>query len=312
MIYFITPAEGVFPGINRLFKETIKVVGGEHIFLNDLHKITKNDVAIFGAWSPIYSTAIRRCKAKKKIIHWASPLLQAELAGVEVDYLTMTLQLLEKNIIQGLWVIDADNYEVLKERKGVFHTPTPFSVERLKSYRKKAEDKEGVCFFTVFHNKQKNVLAQLAGTYLAQKKHDFALFTNGLTPQQKYFTDAIRLNYRDLGFLPWDDYFEWLSSAKLLLQVSVSEAFSYIAAESLAMGTPTLMSQVVADNMGVSEEKVIASDISSPVEISLLIRAILELDEKEYNKLCDNCISGIERTSEENNDKVKKTFMKLK
>ncbi|MCK4528611.1 hypothetical protein KAW18_14670, partial [candidate division WOR-3 bacterium] len=120
MLYFVTPQEGAFPGVSRLFDETIAVVGGEHIYLSDLHKVTKDDRTIFGAWSPAYAIALRRVKGEK-IIHWASPLLQTELAGVESEYLNTILNLLSKNVIQGLWVIDEGNYKVLK-REGVFYT----------------------------------------------------------------------------------------------------------------------------------------------------------------------------------------------
>ncbi|MCK4860180.1 MAG: glycosyltransferase [Candidatus Omnitrophica bacterium] len=302
MIYFLTPFEGTFPGISRLFEETINIVGGEHIYLNDLHKVREKDTIIFGAWEPsAYPLAIRRCKAKNKIVHWASPPLQAELASVEIDYLNTILNLLDKNVIQGLWVIEKNNYEILK-REGVFYTPVPFSLERLKRYRKKGRDKEGVCFFTVFHNKQKNVLTQLGGVLLAQKETDFfTFFVNGLTEQQKKFVDMIGLQYTDLHFLPLVEYFECISSARLLLQVSVSEAFSYIAAESLALGTPVLSSPIVARNMGLEEQKLIVNDISNANEISSLISQILEMGDKEYDTLCRDSIKAIEKTAEENN-----------
>ena len=310
MIYFLTPFEGTFPGISRLFAETIEVVGGEHIHLNDLHKVKKSDTVVFGAWHPSYSTAIRRVKAKKKIVHWASPPLQTELAGVEIGYLNTILQLLEKKIINGLWLIDNNNYEILK-REGVFYTPVPFSPERLKRYRKRGRDKEGVCFFTVFHNKQKNVLTQLGGVLIAQKEADFfTFFVNGLTEQQKKFVDMIGLQYTDLGYLPQRDYFDCISSARLLLQVSVSEAFDYVCAEALALSTPTIVSPVVAKNMGYNEGKTTINDISSATEIASRITQILSMEDKGYDKLCRAGIEAIEKKAEENNEMVRQRFSK--
>ena len=310
MLYFLTPQEGVFPGISRLFDETIAVVGGEHIYLSDLHRITKADTAIFGAWSPSYATAIRRCKAKKKIISWASPLLQTELAGVESEYLNTILQLLDKGIIQGLWLIDEGNYKVFKDREGGFYTPTPFSVERLKGYRMKEKDKEGVNLFTIFHPR-KNVMVQLAGAKLAQEEHAFMLFTNGMPPMYQQFANSIGLNFYDWGFLPQTDYFSWLASSRLLLQATLSESFCYVAAEALGLGVPVLMSPVVAKNMGVDEEKLIVKGISSVEEINSLISHVLALDGKSYRKLCENCIRAIKQTSERNNKSVKQTFLNI-
>jgi hypothetical protein len=308
MLYFLTPQEGAFPGVSRLFDETIAVVGGEHIFLKDLHKITKGDTTIFGAWSPSYAIALRRVKGKK-IIHWASPLLQTELAGVESEYLNTILNLLNKNIIHGLWVIDKNNYEVLK-REGVFYTPAPFSVERLKEYRMKDKDKEGVNLFTIFHPR-KNVLTQLAGATLAQEENAFMLFTNGMPSMYQQFANSIGLNFYDWGFLPQTDYFSWLASSRLLLQTTLSESFCYVAAESLGLGVPVLMSPVVAKNMGIDGGKNVVDDISSAEEIRSLISHVLSLDGESYRELCANCIKSIEVTAQKNNAVVKETFINL-
>ena len=308
MLYFVTPSEGAFPGVSRLFDETIAVVGGEHIYLSDLYKVTKDDTTIFGAWSPAYAMALRRVKGEK-IIQWASPLLQTELAQVEAGYLGTILQLLDKGIIQGLWVNDANNYEILK-REGVFYTPTPFSVEQLKKYRMKDKDKEGVNLFTIFHPR-KNVLAQLAGAKLAQEEYGFMLFTNGMPSMYQQFANSIGLNFYDWGFLPQKDYFSWLSSARLSLNVFLSESFAYTCAEALALGVPVVMSPVVAKNMGIDGGELTVNDISSAEEISSRIHAILQSDGKSYRKLCENSISAIKQTSEQNNKSVKQTFLNI-
>jgi len=308
MLYFVTPEPSAFPGVSRLFEETIAVVGGEHIYLNDLHKITKDDTTIFGAWSPAYAISLRRVKGEK-IIHWASPLLQTEIAGVESEYLNTILNLLNKNVIQGLWVIDKNNYEVLN-REGVFYTPTPFSTDRLKKYQMKEKDKEGVDLFTIFHPR-KNVMVQLAGARLAQEENAFMLFTNGMPSMYQQFANSIGLNFYDWGFLPEGDYLSWLASSRLLLQVTLSEAFCYVAAEALSLGVPVLMSPIVSQNMGIDKEELIVNDISSAKEISLLISHVLALDGKSYRRLSESCIKTIEDTARRNNEQVRQMFLNL-
>ena len=310
MLYFVTPSEGEFPGISRLFDETIAAVGGGHIYLSDLHKVAKEDVVVFGAWHPQYSTALRRAKAKKKIIEFSSPFLQQDLSGVESEYLLTILQLLDKGVIDGLWVVDENNYKVLKDKEGVFYTPHPFSVERLKEYRMEEGDKEGVSLFTIFHPR-KNVLTQLAGAKLAQEQHAFMLFTNGMPSMYQQFANSVGLNFYDWGFLPQTDYFSWLSSARLSLNVFLSEAFAYTAAESLAVGVPCMLSPVVAKNMGIDGGKLIVNDISSAEEISLLISHVLALGVKEYKKLCGECMKNIEETARKNNEEVKQRFKEI-
>jgi len=312
MLYFVLPEKGTYPGIARLFSETIAVVGGKQIYLADMHQVAKDDTVMFGAWHPRYAMAIRRdCKAKRKYVHWSSPLLQAELAGVELGYLSTIVDLLDKDVIDGIWMNDKGIYDTYKDSGNIFYAPAPFNPAALKRYRKKAIDKEGVFFFSVFSNKQKNIAVQLAAAKLAQKEHPFILYVNGLTPEFTAFADTIHLRYIDLKHLPSDDYFEWLSSARLMLGVAASEAFSYVAAETLSLGVPLLMSPVVANNMGVDDEQLIINDISSVNELKYCIRIMLFADTAEYARLCHLCRTAIENTATRNNKKIKDMFSSI-
>lgn len=312
MLYFVLPEKGTFPGIARLFNETIAVIGGKQIYLADMQQVTEEDSVMFGAWSPRYAMAIRRgCKAKRKYIHWSSPLLQAELTGVELGYISTIMDMLNKGIIDGIWMNDKGIYDTYKDLGNIFYAPAPFNTAALKQYRKKAIDKEGVFFFTVFSNKQKNIAVQLAAAKLAQKECPFVLYVNGLTPEFTAFADTISLRYIDLKHLPNDDYFEWLSSARLMLGVAASEAFSYISAETLGLGIPILMSPVVAHNMGVDDERLIINDISSENEIKYCIVNMLLADTDDYTPLCHRCRTAIEQTATRNNEMIKNLFTSI-
>ena len=312
MLYFVLPEERAFPGIARLFAETIAVVGGKQIYLADMQQVTEEDSVMFGAWSPRYAMAIRRgCKAKRKYLHWSSPLLQAELAGVELGYLSTIMDMLNKDIIDGIWMNDKGIYDTYKDIGNIFYAPAPFDPTALKQYRKKAIDKEGVFFFTVFSNKQKNIAVQLAAAKQAQKECPFVLYVNGLTPEFAAFADTIHLRYEDLKHLPSDDYFEWLSSARLMLGVSVSEAFAYTCAESLGLGVPVLMSPVVANNMGFEDGELIVNDISSVEKIKEYILDVLDASEEVYSLMCDMCQIAIKNTATRNNGMIKGMFFSL-
>ena len=312
MLYFVLPEKGTYPGIARLFSETIAVVGGKQIYLADMHQVTEEDVVMFGAWHLRYAMAIRRnCKAKRKYIHWSSPLLQAELAGVELGYLSTIVDLLNKDVIDGIWMNDKGIYDTYKDLGNIFYAPAPFDTTKLDSYRKGVEERGDVSFFSVFHNKQKNVLTQLSGAKRAQVEHPFTLYVNGLTPDQTAFVDMIGLKYCDLHYLPSSDYYEWLSMSKLCLQASVSEAFSYIAAEILSLSVPLLMSEVVARNMGVEDERLIITDISSVDEIKEGISNILCADEKPYNNMCYMSRIAVDNTATRNNKAIRDMFASL-
>ena len=183
--------------------------------------------------------------------------------------------------------------------------PSIFSVEQLKRYRWKAKDKEGVFFIPNLYQKQGIVM--LDAVHLAQKECDFTLFANGLKRYKEY-ADAMKLRYVDLGFLPRDDYLEWLASSQLLLHVNASED---TIEESLALGTPVLISSSVAKNMGVDGGELVVNDISSAEEISLLISHVLALGVKEYKKLCGECMKNIEETARKNNEEVKQRFKEI-
>jgi glycosyltransferase involved in cell wall biosynthesis len=313
MLYFVLPEERAFPGIARLFAETIAVVGGEQIYLANMHQVTEEDTVMFGAWSPRYAMAIRRdCKAKRKYVHWSSPLLQAELAGVELGYLCTLMDMLNKDIIAGIWMNDKGIYDTYKDQGNILYAPAPFDTAALKRYRKKATDKEGVFFFSVFSNKQKNIAVQLAAAKIAQKECPFILYVNGLTPEFTNFADTIRLRYADLKHLPSDDYFEWLSSARLMLGVAASEAFSYVAAETLGLGVPILMSPVVARNMGFDDKRLIITDISSVNTIATSILNIMFENKTDYTHLCHLCCTAIELTATCNNKAIKNMFSSLR
>ena len=181
---------------------------------------------------------------------------------------------------------------------------TSLSAEELEKYQWEAKDKEEVFFISNFYHKQGIVM--LDAVHLAQKECDFTLFANGLKKYKEY-ADAINLRYCDLGALPRDDYLEWLASFRLLVNASEDTI-----AESLALGTPVLMSPVVAKNMGIDARELIVNDVSSAEEISSLISHVLALDGKSYRKLCDKGIKAIEETSRKNNELVRQTFLNLK
>jgi len=309
MLYFVTPGENQFPGIRHLFEETQAVVGGELIYLSYLQKVKEEDTVIFGAWTQAYAMAIRRnCKAKKKYLHWASPLLQAELAGVEIGYLNLIMTLLRREVLDGIWVLDKGVYEAYKDVGNVFYAPAPFSPDQFSGYRKGTGERAEVSFFSIFHNKQKNPYVQLAAVKAAQKEQPFTLYVNGLTPEQTSFANMIGLKHCDLHYLPKGDYLEWASLSKLGMQVSVSEAFDYVAAEFLNLSVPVLMSPIVAQNMGITDKRLIITDISSVEEVKNGILNVLYADGKRYKIMCDACRESIEFTAIRNNQMVVDMF----
>ncbi len=313
MLYTVTLAEGVFPGVSQVFKELGHLDLAEHIYINQLNEVKPSDTVIFGAWHPQYSLPLRRCKSKKKYISWHSPLAQAELNN-ESEFIRLILDLKKKGIIQGIVHMDYDNYKIFGGEND-FYLPHPFSTDRFKEHRKKyakAVDPKSISFFTAFGNKQKNIMCTLGGVSRTQKKYPVMLHVNGMPDVYRRFSDTLGIKYTDHGFIPEDKYYEMIYGTKLGLQVSVSEAFNYVVAIFLALGTPCIVSPAIAENFKIEEDPVLrVKNIDSPVEISRKINDILVMDGEEYKVLSDDCIEIVEELSVRNNKKAKETIGKI-
>lgn len=320
MLYTVTLAEGIFPGVMQVFKELESLGLAKHIYVNQLNEVKPSDTAIFGAWHPNYSMPLRHCKSKKKYISWHSPMLQAELNN-EPEFIQLILNLKDKDVISGIVYMDEDNYKIFGDEND-FYLPHPFCFDRYKKYQNiSAAGRKDIAFFTAFFNKQKNILCQLAAVSLLQKQNksqsqpSFILHTNGMSETHKnLFAKYTDLMYHDHGYLPDNEYYQRISSVKLGLQVSVSEAFNYVAAIFLALGTPCLLSPTIACNfdMFIDENPVLrVVNIDSSIEIVDKIKYILEMDEEEYSTLSKDCVDMIEALSVTNNKKAKETIGKI-
>jgi hypothetical protein len=71
------------------------------------------------------------------------------------------------------------------------------------------------------------------------------------------------------------------------------------------------MSPVVARNMGVCDERLIITDISSVSEIKEGISNILCANEKQYNNMCHMSRMAVENTATRNNGMIKDMFSSL-
>jgi len=313
MIYTVTLAPGIFPGVSQVFKELEYLKLTKHIHINQLNMIKPKDIAIFGAWHPQYALPIRRCISKRKFITWHSPLLQAELNN-EQEFIKLVLDLKEKNVISGIVHMDEDNYKIFGDEDD-FYLPHPFSTDRFKKHREeyaKAVDPKSISFFTAFGNKQKNILCQLGAVSLIQKKQSIMLHVNGMPDIYRKFSDAIDIKHTDHGFIPENKYYGMIYGSKLGIQVSVSEAFNYVVAIFFALGTPCIISRAIAVNFEIDEQPILIVDnIDSSVEIAEKINSILKMNEEEYKWLSDDCIEYIEKLSIKNNKKVEETLKKL-
>ena len=80
--------------------------------------------------------------------------------------------------------------------------------------------------------------------------------------------------------MPREDYDKLISRMKVCLQVFLSESLCYSFADVAAMGVPSIITESIANNFGLSSylrEKLVVKDIDSPVEISEKIMGIINI-----------------------------------
>ena len=232
----VTTCPQEYFGVSRVFEDGAALGLWTHIPLETLQLPLEADRIIFGGAHPVYHVLLDRIPQEKWVL-WTSPLLQTELARVEMEQL---LYFMREPRIRHVWFGE-------KEAKNAFggksvHAPYPIAVDRVKPSGPH-ENKQGIGFFVPFTNPQKNVFNQLAAVKLFQETHkEVSLWTGGLTPEQTRFAEAGGLQYKDIGWRTGRDYYDDLHQRMMSLHVSLSESFGYGALDSMLLDTPCLVS----------------------------------------------------------------------
>lgn len=301
MIYTVTPAFNIFIGVCRHLSEC-EQFGTKHIFLNQLNQVTEQDTIIFGAWEPsTYPIAIRRCKAKKKALLFTSPLLQAQMNEPELDYLNTILSLKEKGVLDYLLFADLETYEVFKG-DGIFHLPHPCDISKIEVYKKDVPKNNIFCFMP-WGNKNKNQICQLAAVKLFQRKHpDVVLYVNGMGPWKRWADKLVK--YVDLGFLPREDYYEYINRSTCGIHVTLSESFAYSVLDAFLLEVPIICSPAI----DWAPECLQVKNPDNPVEIAELIENMYYYSSETYGQAAN--IYAIKKIIS-NNKKARETLKQI-
>jgi glycosyltransferase involved in cell wall biosynthesis len=306
MIYTLTPVEGCFPGVHRHLSEC-EIFGTKHIYLNQLNQVTDQDTIIFGAWTPEYSMALRRCRAKKKALLFTSPLLQAQMNEPELSFLDTILDLKEKGIIEYVLFADLETYEVFKGlESGIAHLPHPADPKKIEPYILEpnfytGEQKKDIFMYLPWGNKNKNQMVQLAAVKLFQRHNMGVKFhANGMGPWTTW-ADRLRIDYCDQGYLQRDFYYASIFMKKCGLHVTLSESFAYGVLDAFLLEVPVVCSPAI-DWVPPS---LIVRNPDDPVEIAELLDKVYNSNNPAYGKAAKKAaLSKVER----NNIKVKEVL----
>lgn len=251
-----THCPDIFPGVRGTFQHLSAVAGTVH-FNNptEIFKIVKEkpDLVILGGYLDYYTQVLFTCKKEgvKTAILFTSTLGQAELSSdfIELAQLNALKKMLERNEITYLLFGSSS-------LSGVFASPkikrywNPFSVDYVQKHLKQTENLptqkvNGIVMFMPFAPR-KNIVNQLMAVKILQRDDpSLLLLTNNIAPQYRIFCNDFGIVFQDMGWLHPINYYRALQRAKASLQITLCEAFDYVAAESICSGTPVIVAPSV-------------------------------------------------------------------
>lgn len=181
---------------------------------------------------------------------WHSPLLQTELSR-EGWKLTRILELLADRRLVALAVCDRGVAAALDHPRLVF-LPDVLDWNEFEHVEPAQLDGINVSLFGAAHGR-KNLLAQTAAFAIVSRTastgEPWTLHLAGQTKRARGYRRWMELAgvpYIDHGTLPRHEYLALAAAMDTALAATLSESFGYVAAESLALGVPTVVSGAVA------------------------------------------------------------------
>jgi glycosyltransferase involved in cell wall biosynthesis len=311
-------------------------VGKEQI-IDVLYAIKKYEpkFIIYAGWTNTYLSIIRQVKqnhpAIKHIINWHSPLGQTEMSGMQdIDAFTRCNQLLVTNEIEYMFVPFQKDATLFQQSFHRNYRWFPDTMAPISATPKSLSCKAFKIGFFALPSSRKNILAQAAAIRLLH----LALYQagthwagvhlyvgNGFDKHKTYvdFLELLNIPYTTLPhFHNKQDYYDHLASMNLNTQVTFSEAFNYVCAESLALGVPCMGSTMTPalyattqPIQAILERSLIVKNIDDPQELFNKMLAIATMNTEDYCVLSNFCREHIERITSLHNEQLGKIFTEL-
>lgn len=241
----------------------------------------------------------------KKGILYCSPLAQAEISHEEIKNLSIYLQWLDQKKIDYLFVGSEALANRLK-RKDVMYLPAP-SYSDLKIKPRVNTPKKNIVAILNDKAVHKNILNTIGGVSLSKNTEQF--WINGAKEEYLNLTKRFGIkNLRNVGHISRKRFYSKLKQVKLLLQLSLSEGFSYSTFEAMNLGIPVLNSQTVSWNT-IPMLKI--KNCEDHKEIGKKLDKIFALNQKEYTQLSHKCIQVARKVIQKNNAICQKNLRKI-
>lgn len=252
--------------------------------------INEDDTVIFGAWDQSYALPLLRLKCKKAIL-WTSSPGQMEMSpgSVEISMFNHIMSQRNAGKIDKVYLLSKELTEYMKMKGNypVVYFPPPFDFRLYDKFKTEVEDKiqDSVGLFIPPHsNIRKNYYNQKLALEMVQ-----------------CYNHAIQVFSNDKGWVEQVGYDAMLMAVMVNLHVTHSESFCYQAAEAIALGTISLISECIQENLGLDTPFVVHNP-DSPTEIASKITDILNMDTGAYREWAGIQHKFLYKTAEKNNN----------
>ena len=290
---------------------------------------------IYAGWTNNYLTIMRAIKEKhpeiKHIINWHSPLGQTELSGArDIDAFVRCNQLLTAQEIEYIFVPFQKDADLFKKSFHKNYRWFPDTMAPIKCSPIELEKDVFKIGFFALPSSRKNILSQLAAVrllHLAMSQGNLRwkgvrLYVgNGFDKQKAYidYLDLLNIPYTTLPhFQNKQDYFNYLGSMNLNIQVTFSEAFNYVCAESLALGVPCMGSTMtpalystIPELQAILERFLVIQNIDDTEQVFEKMLVLATMNEATYLEIGKFCQVHVDTLTNYHNTAIKELFLEL-
>lgn len=288
---------GGFPGTNRHLREVSRVSGltrhvvvtasddasSEIVFHADYLKTGSFRLVVFGGWHPVYAALVDAAAVggAEVAVLWTSSAAQTGLS----EEAAPLAAILRDQRIGRFFATSPEMVRPLAAAGRPSHAlPLAFAPPDAVPERPPHSGPPVVSLFSAPHEyRRKNVLSCVFA--LGAQELPYTLYLNGLseTPAYRDHLDLAGVTYRDFGWMSDERYAEVLREVDVGLQVSLADAFNYVAAEHFAHGVPVLVSRSVPCARGLPDEArawLVVDDADNPAEIGAKLGRLLAAPEQ--------------------------------
>lgn len=233
----------------------------DELVIDILQKVDElhSNVIIYAGWNQTYDKArelIRKTRPEiKHVVNWHSPLAQIEMSN-EVAHFVRCNNMLCKKQIDYIFVPYQPDADLFRRTYHPNYRWFPDTIGEINMEKRLLPDKNFKIGFFATPSPRKNILAQLSAVrtlHLSMKDKNLPwkgitmYLGNGFDKQPHYmnFLKSLDIPYVILPhFTNKNEYYSYLGAMDVNMQVTFSEAFNYVCAESLALGVPCLGSKM--------------------------------------------------------------------